>query len=238
MRVAVPVSAGDGAQRAGRAVHELRQAGGLDRSTLLVVLPTGSGWVNPAAVDVVELQTSGGVATVSVQYDDRPSYRPSSPEGGEGRGAGAAVARPAPGGLSAGRGTEQWTRCGWRPPTRTDPLATVAPVDGTAQVLLVAVAALGALALLARAVLVRGEPWWVGWPPALAALGLVLCVAAGVPRPATVAAVLLLVVGLVLQVAWSYRKGRYLEDDVASLWRTVRRRPAPTRRRHRAPGDD
>lgn len=111
-------------------------------------------------------------------------------------------------------------------------------MDGTAQVLLVAVAALGALALLARAVLGRGEPWWVGWPAALAALGLVLCVAAGVPRLATVGAVLLLVVGLVLQVAWSYRKGRYLEDDVASLWRTVRRRPAPTRRRHRAPGDD
>ncbi len=111
-------------------------------------------------------------------------------------------------------------------------------MDGTAPVLLVAVAALGALALVARAVLVRGEPWWVGWPAALAAVALVLCVAAGVPRLATLGAVLLLLVGLGLQVAWSYRSGRYLEDDVASLWRTVRRKPAPSRRRHRARGDD
>ena len=106
------------------------------------------------------------------------------------------------------------------------------------EVVLVAVAALGALALVARAVLVRGEPWWVGWPAALGAVGLVLCVAAGVPRTATLGAVVLLVLGLVLQVVWSYRKGRYLEDDVASLWRAVRREPAPERRRHRARDDD
>ena len=45
-------------------------------------------------------------------------------------------------------------------------------------------------------------------------------------------------IGLALQVVWSYRKGRYLEDDVASLWRAVRRKPAPERRRHRAREDD
>jgi hypothetical protein len=112
----------------------------------------------------------------------------------------------------------------------------VARVD--APVLLVAVAALGALALLVRAVVVRGEPWWVGWPAALGAAALVLCVAAGVPRLATLGAVVVLLAGLVVQVVWSYRKGRYLEDDVASLWRAVRRRPAPQRRRHRAREDD
>jgi len=106
------------------------------------------------------------------------------------------------------------------------------------QVLLVAVAALGALALIARAVLGRGEPWWVGWPAAVGAVALVLCIAAGAPRLATVGAVVVLVVGLALQVAWSYRRGRYLEDDVASLWRAVRRKPAPQRRRHRARVDD
>lgn len=103
--------------------------------------------------------------------------------------------------------------------------------------LLVAVAALGALALLARAVLVRGEPWWVGWPAALGAVALALCAAAGVPRLATLAAAVVLVAGLALQVAWSYRKGRYLEDDVVALWRALRRKPAPPRRRHRARED-
>ena len=103
---------------------------------------------------------------------------------------------------------------------------------------LVAVAALGALALVVRAVVVRGEPWWVGWPAAAGAVALVLCVATGVPRAATLGAVLVLLAGLALQVAWSYRRGRYLEDDVASLWRAVRRKPAPQRRRHRARDDD
>ncbi len=83
LRVAVPVRAGDAQARAHRAVRELVEAGGLDRAVLLVVLPTGSGWVNPAAVDAVELLADGDVATVTVQYDDRPSYQSFLSGGGE-----------------------------------------------------------------------------------------------------------------------------------------------------------
>ncbi len=75
LRVAVPVTAGDDATRARDAVHQLRRDGGLERGTVLVVLPTGSGWVNPAPVAAAELLTAGDLATVAVQYDDRPSWR-------------------------------------------------------------------------------------------------------------------------------------------------------------------
>ena len=75
--------AGDARARADRAVRELVEAGGLDRAVLLVVLPTGSGWVNPAAVDAVELLAGGDVATVTVQYDDRPSYQSFLSGGGD-----------------------------------------------------------------------------------------------------------------------------------------------------------
>lgn len=102
----------------------------------------------------------------------------------------------------------------------------------------VAVAALGALALLVRAVLVDGEPWWSRWPAVVGAVLVVLSLLAGAPRLATAAGVVVLLVGLVLQLAWSYRRGRYLEDDVAGLWRRLRGRPEPTRRRHRARDED
>ncbi len=59
------------------------EVGGLDRAVLLVVLPTGSGWVNPAAADAVEVLAGGDVATVTVQYDDRPSYQSFLSGGGE-----------------------------------------------------------------------------------------------------------------------------------------------------------
>ncbi len=100
------------------------------------------------------------------------------------------------------------------------------------------VVALGALALLVRAVLVGGEPWWSRWPAVVGAVLVVLTLLAGAPRLATVAGVVVLLVGLVLQLAWSYRRGRYLEDDVAGLWRRLRGRPEPTRRRHRARDED
>jgi uncharacterized membrane protein len=82
VRVAVPVTAGGTAERADRALDELADRGGLDRGVVLVALPTGSGWVNPAAVDALELLHAGDVATVTVQYDDRPSYQSSLSGGG------------------------------------------------------------------------------------------------------------------------------------------------------------
>lgn len=75
VRVAVPLTAGDEGVRAAAAVDALERSGGLDRGLLLVVVPTGSGWVNPAVVEAAELVTAGDVASVAVQYDDRPSWQ-------------------------------------------------------------------------------------------------------------------------------------------------------------------
>lgn len=56
------------------AVHRLVADGGLDRSAIVVVLPTGSGWVNAEAVAAFERQLGGDVALVSAQYGDLPSW--------------------------------------------------------------------------------------------------------------------------------------------------------------------
>ncbi|WP_448624014.1 alpha/beta hydrolase [Geodermatophilus sp. URMC 64] len=60
-------------RRARLAVDDLQRAGGFDRATLVVVTSTGSGWVDPGAVDSVEYLTGGDVATVAMQYSYLPS---------------------------------------------------------------------------------------------------------------------------------------------------------------------
>ncbi|WP_426563962.1 alpha/beta-hydrolase family protein [Angustibacter sp. McL0619] len=66
---------GAGPQRqAALAVHALEVAGGFDRAAVLLVVPTGSGWVDPAAVGSAEYLYGGDIATVAVQYDDVPSW--------------------------------------------------------------------------------------------------------------------------------------------------------------------
>jgi uncharacterized membrane protein len=60
--------------RARVAVDDLVRAGGFDRRTLVVVTTTGSGWVDPGAVDSVEYITGGDTATVSIQYSYLPSW--------------------------------------------------------------------------------------------------------------------------------------------------------------------
>jgi uncharacterized membrane protein len=67
-------SAGTAEQRARVAVDDLTRAGGFDRGTLVVVTATGSGWVDPGAVDSVEYLTGGDTATVSMQYSYLPSW--------------------------------------------------------------------------------------------------------------------------------------------------------------------
>ena len=75
IRVQVPLSAAPSdAGRARVAVEWLVRAGGLARSTVLVAVPTGSGWVDWAAVSQLEKVTGGDVATVTVQYAARPSW--------------------------------------------------------------------------------------------------------------------------------------------------------------------
>ena len=365
LRVAVPVDAGDARARADRAGRELVDGGGLDRAVLLVVLPTGSGWVNPAAADAVEALAGGDVATVTVQYDDRPSYQSFLSGGGDR----AAPSRPRPPGRPRRRaGGDVRSRRGWcctarasarwadcrRPTTRwsTDRCASGVPqaarhlveaVAGRGRVhvvehdddpvpawspwLLLAPTAgwnrgwapvvsfwgatgdlLGSLdqppghghrygpelvpaladataaevtprVLRADAARRRRRPvtccatpvtawterarwsssrwppsvrsrswcarcWWAGsrggraGPPSSARCLVVLTLLAGAPRLATVAGVVVLLVGLVLQLAWSYRRGRYLEDDVAGLWRRLRGRPPSPPGAGTGPADD
>ncbi|MFD4370829.1 alpha/beta hydrolase [Streptomyces sp. NPDC058486] len=67
-------TAEDTEARAARAVADLRRAGGFARRNLLVVTTTGSGWVDPAAVDSFEYLTGGDAATVALQYSYLPSW--------------------------------------------------------------------------------------------------------------------------------------------------------------------
>ena len=50
------------------ALEELKRAGGFERSTLLLVTPTGTGWVDPASQATVEYLHRGDIATVAAQY--------------------------------------------------------------------------------------------------------------------------------------------------------------------------
>jgi uncharacterized membrane protein len=54
--------------RAKLALEELKRVGGFERSVLIVITPTGTGWVDPAALDSVEYLHGGAVASVALQY--------------------------------------------------------------------------------------------------------------------------------------------------------------------------
>src|ERR1700744_2475485 len=54
--------------RARLALAELKRQGGFDRSILVVITPTGTGWVDPAAMVAVEYLHDGDVASVAMQY--------------------------------------------------------------------------------------------------------------------------------------------------------------------------
>ncbi|NNU82227.1 hypothetical protein HMH01_17460 [Halovulum dunhuangense] len=54
--------------RARLAFDELLRVGGFERRTLVIAMPTGSGWLDPGAMDSLDYITRGDVATVSVQY--------------------------------------------------------------------------------------------------------------------------------------------------------------------------
>src|SRR5690606_11960843 len=55
-------------ERARLALQELRRVGAFDRSVLVVAVPTGTGWLDPAAMDSLEYLHRGDVATVAIQY--------------------------------------------------------------------------------------------------------------------------------------------------------------------------
>ncbi|MFF8371133.1 alpha/beta hydrolase [Streptomyces lydicus] len=67
-------SADDAEARAALAVKDLEREGGFRRKNLLVVTTTGSGWVDPAAVDTFEYLSGGNAATVAIQYSYLPSW--------------------------------------------------------------------------------------------------------------------------------------------------------------------
>lgn len=54
--------------RAELALAELKRLGAFDRKVLLVVSPTGTGWMDPGSHDPVEYMHDGDIATVSAQY--------------------------------------------------------------------------------------------------------------------------------------------------------------------------
>jgi len=55
-------------ERARLALEELKRVNAFDRSALILVTPTGTGWIDPAALDSVEYLHRGDVASVAVQY--------------------------------------------------------------------------------------------------------------------------------------------------------------------------
>lgn len=56
------------------AVDELDRAGGFERSVLVVVTTTGTGWVDAAAADALEYLYNGDSAIVTMQYSYLPSW--------------------------------------------------------------------------------------------------------------------------------------------------------------------
>jgi uncharacterized membrane protein len=60
--------------RAKLALDELQRVGGFDRSVLVVATPTGTGWLDPGAVDTIEYLHGGDTAIVSMQYSHLPSW--------------------------------------------------------------------------------------------------------------------------------------------------------------------
>lgn len=69
VRVYVGLAARDTAQaRARLALDELRRQHGFERKLLIVITPTGTGWIDPAAIDTVEYLHHGDVASVAMQY--------------------------------------------------------------------------------------------------------------------------------------------------------------------------
>ncbi|MBO9622353.1 MAG: alpha/beta-hydrolase family protein [Sphingomonas sp.] len=69
VRVYVGLRSADTVQsRARLALEELKRVGGFERSALIVVTPTGTGWIDDPALDSVEYLHGGDVASVAVQY--------------------------------------------------------------------------------------------------------------------------------------------------------------------------
>jgi len=60
--------------RARLALEELVRTGAFERSVLVIATPTGTGWIDPSAIEVLEYLHRGDVATVAVQYSYLASW--------------------------------------------------------------------------------------------------------------------------------------------------------------------
>ncbi|NIJ18864.1 putative membrane protein [Sphingomonas naasensis] len=60
--------------RAALALAELKRVGAFDRPVLVIIMPTGTGWVDPAGIDTLEYMHRGNVASVAVQYSYLSSW--------------------------------------------------------------------------------------------------------------------------------------------------------------------
>lgn len=75
VRVYVGVDSSDDPQRRAQlAVTDLRALGGFDRRVLVVATSTGTGQLDPRALEPVELMYGGDTAIVSTQYSTLPSW--------------------------------------------------------------------------------------------------------------------------------------------------------------------
>ena len=60
-------------ERVDLALAEMERTGAFDRELLVLVSPTGTGYVNYVAVAAPQYLARGDVATVTLQYSRRPS---------------------------------------------------------------------------------------------------------------------------------------------------------------------
>lgn len=60
--------------RARLALAELLRVGAFERSALILITPTGTGWIDPAAIESVEYLHGGDIASVAVQYSYLASW--------------------------------------------------------------------------------------------------------------------------------------------------------------------
>lgn len=86
-------SAPDVEARAKLAVDEMLRVGAFDRKVLVVVVPTGTGWMDPAAMDTLEYLHGGDTAIVGMQYSYLTSWISLLVEPGFGTEAGRALFR-------------------------------------------------------------------------------------------------------------------------------------------------
>lgn len=67
-------AADDAGARAASAADDLVHTGGLDASAVVVMIPTGSGWIDATAARTFEKRLDGDVAEVAMQYAAVPSW--------------------------------------------------------------------------------------------------------------------------------------------------------------------